>query len=102
MGCRKFTARGVTVFYSIAALLYLLKATGMTFTYAQRLDGPEIVADCQYGAGVLRLCRVDCAAQDIVDRGKRMNNDDRLRRLSQCQNECWGIMKAIENCPQRR
>ena len=69
---------------------------------AQRLDGPEIVADCQYGAGVLRLCKSGCAAQADIERASsRSNNDDRLRRLRECNDGCWGIAKALEDCRRR-
>lgn len=86
--------------FVVIAILLGIRA-GLSPAPAQRLDGPEIVADCQLGPGILRLCKSDCAAANIMERERRVNNEDRLRKLRECQSGCWGIMKALEDCPRR-
>jgi hypothetical protein len=80
----------------------LLMAMSAGLAYAQRLDGPEIVADCQRGPKILKLCNSGCRADEDYGRRHGVTNEARAQRLGTCLQGCWGISQALAECPKQR
>lgn len=64
----------------------------------------DAVPDCKLGARLVQQCRHDCDGL-ATQPSRGLTPDEfahRLERIRQCDNRCWGIEAALEECPRPR